>query len=192
VNPPLPALDGKGVILRDFTPDDINAAHAIVGDDRVTRWLSFDTRDHAGVAAMIRGAVRAAQEVPRTEYYLAVERSLQHDLVGLVRLQLGAHSSAKLGYAIHADHWNHGYATEAVTTILAFGFGELGLHRITAAVGPDNAPSIAVLTHRGFTCEGRLREHVFTSGAWRDSLLYSLLADEFHHWTASTDNGRVP
>ena len=172
-------LRGKRVILRDFTPDDIDAAYAIVGDDRVTRWLSFDTRDHAAAATMIHSTIRAAQEIPRTEYYLGIERASQHDLVGFVRLQLGAHSSAKIGYAIHADHWSHGYAIDAAATILAFGFHELGLHRVTAAVGPDNAPSIAVLSHLGFTREGRLRHHVFTNGAWRDSLLYSLLADEF-------------
>jgi RimJ/RimL family protein N-acetyltransferase len=30
------------------------------------------------------------------------------------------------------------------------------------------------------TYEGRLRDHVHTNGAWRDSLLYSVLA---HEWT---------
>lgn len=179
---PLPVtLSGKCVFLRDFTPADSDAAHAIIGDDRVTRWLSFDTRDHAGALAMIHSTIRAAQKIPRTEYYLGVERTAQHDLVGFVRLQLGAHSSAKLGYAIHADHWGHGYATDAAATILTFGFHELGLHRVTAAVGPENAPSITVLTRLGFTREGTLRDHVFTNDAWRDSLLYSLLADEFHH-----------
>ena len=29
------------------------------------------------------------------------------------------------------------------------------------------------------TYEGRIRDHVFTNGAWRDSLLYSLLAGEW-------------
>lgn len=35
-----------------------------------------------------------------------------------------------------------------------FAFGSLSLHRVTAAIGPDN-------------------------GAWRDSVLYSLLHDEW-------------
>jgi [ribosomal protein S5]-alanine N-acetyltransferase len=179
MNPMHVRIDGERLLLRDFTPEDIDSAHAIVGDDRVTRWLSFDARDHVQTAAMIHRVIRATRETPRTEYYLGVERAVDHDLVGFVRLQLGAHSSAKLGYAVHADHWGHGYATEAAATMLTFGFQELGLHRVTAAVGPENAPSIAVLTRLGFTLEGRLRHHVFTHEAWRDSLLYSLLADEF-------------
>jgi ribosomal-protein-alanine N-acetyltransferase len=60
-------------------------------------------------------------------------------------------------------------------TIEQNSFRVLELHRITAAIGPDNAPSIAVVKKLGFTREGRLRDHVLTNGAWRDSEFYSIL-----------------
>jgi ribosomal-protein-alanine N-acetyltransferase len=63
----------------------------------------------------------------------------------------------------------------------------LGLHRISAATGPDNATSIAIITRLGFIEEGRLRDHVFTNGAWRDSILYSLLASEWKAPTATPE-----
>jgi ribosomal-protein-alanine N-acetyltransferase len=44
---------------------------------------------------------------------------------------------------------------------------------------PDNAASIAVAKHLGMSYEGRIRDHVFTNGGWRDSLLYSGLEDEW-------------
>jgi ribosomal-protein-alanine N-acetyltransferase len=87
--------------------------------------------------------------------------------------------AAKLGYAIAADHWGRGYATDAARAMVTFGFHELGLHRITAAIGPENAASMAVVKRLGFTREGHLRDHVFTNGAWRDSVLWSILA---HEW----------
>ena len=55
-----------------------------------------------------------------------------------------------------------------------YGFRELGLHRISAAIGPDNAASIALVQKLGFSYEGRIRDHVHTNGAWRDSLLFSI------------------
>jgi ribosomal-protein-alanine N-acetyltransferase len=64
--------------------------------------------------------------------------------------------------------------------MLRFAFETLGLHRVSAAIGPENLASIAVVKRLGFSYEGRIRHHVFTNGAWRDSQLYSLLADE---WT---------
>jgi len=39
------------------------------------------------------------------------------------------------------------------------------LHRISAAIGPDNEPLIAVAKRLGMAYEGRLRHHVFTNSA---------------------------
>jgi ribosomal-protein-alanine N-acetyltransferase len=171
-------LAGDAVTLRDFTPADVDDALAIVGDDRVTRWLSFDSRDRAGAEKMIRAAIAAAQVTPRSEFYLAITPPGSDQVIGFVRLARSGVQAGKLGYAVHADHQGHGYATDAARTLIRYGFTQLGLHRITAAVGPDNAASIAVLKHLGLTPEGRLRDHVFTNGAWRDSLLFSLLEHE--------------
>jgi len=96
--------------------------------------------------------------------------------------------AAKLGYAIRADQWGRGYATDAARTLVNYGFEQLDLHRISTAIGPDNAPSIALVQRLGFQYEGRIRDHVYTNGAWRDSLLYSLLAPEWNHaWHQTAD-----
>lgn len=146
--------------------------HAIIGDDRVTQYLSFDSRTMRQSVDMINGIKERATIEPRAEYYLAVV--LDGDrLAGFVRLGLGGVRAAKLGYATNANHWGKGYATDASRTIIAFGFSRLNLHRITAAIGPSSAASIAVATKLGLQYEGRLRDHVFTNGEWRDSLLYA-------------------
>jgi ribosomal-protein-alanine N-acetyltransferase len=63
--------------------------------------------------------------------------------------------------------------------MVEFAFGPLDLHRVSAAIGPENLASVAVVKRLGFSYEGRIRHHVFTHDDWRDSLLYSLLATEF-------------
>jgi RimJ/RimL family protein N-acetyltransferase len=172
-------LTGATVKLREFTGDDADQAVALVGDDRVTRWLSFDSRSPAEAATMVAGIVERAQLEPRTEYYLAVTRADHDEVIGFARLGFNGVKAAKLGYAIHADHWGHGYATDAARILIDFGFTELGLHRISAAIGPDNAASIAVVKRLGFELEGCIRDHVWTNGGWRASQLYSVLA---HEW----------
>jgi len=168
-------LEGAKVWLREFRRDDVDAALALVGDDRVTRWLSFDSRTREQAVDMIEGTIERAQQEPRTEYYLAVTIDAD-ELVGFARLGLTGVQAAKIGYAIAADHWGNGYALDATRTLVSFAFGPLGLHRISAAIGPDNEPSIAVVKRLGMNYEGRLRHHVFTNGAWRDSLLYAAIA----------------
>jgi len=121
---------------------------------------------------------RAARD-DRPDYLLVVTRLHDDRMVGFARLGPTGVRAAHLGYAIHADHWGHGYATDASRTLLRFAFTSLGKHRVSAAIGPDNQASIAVVKRLGFSYEGRIRHHVFTNGNWRDSLLYSLLEHEY-------------
>ena len=130
-------------------------------------------------------AIARAQLDARPDYYVGiVENEPPGELVGFVRLGLGGHQAADLGYAIRYDRWGRGYATEASRAMLDFGFRVLGLHRISAACGPENRASQRVVEHLGMQPEGRIRDHVFTNGAWRDSLTYSLLE---HEWLSSDD-----
>jgi RimJ/RimL family protein N-acetyltransferase len=141
--------------------------------------LSFDARTEGQAADMLSGILTRAQQAPRQEYYLAVALPREGDLIGFARLALDGVQAGKVGYAIRFDHWGRGYATDAVRTLVDFGFRQLGLHRISAAIGPDNDGSAAVVRKLGFSEEGRIRHHVHTNGAWRDSVLFSVLADEW-------------
>lgn len=180
-------LHGQRVLLREFRPGDLPDVLHIVGDDAVTQWLSFDTRTGDEAEAMLQGIISRARQSPRTEYYLAVipRGTGTTTVAGFARLGLDGVNAAKLGFAIRRSHWGRGLATDAAVTLADFGFRQLRLHRISAAAGPDNAASIAVIKRLGMTYEGRIRDHVHTNGAWRDSLLYSLLE---HEW----EPGRLP
>lgn len=172
-------IDGSRVRLREFRMADLDDSMAVVADDRVTQWLSFDSLTTEQQQQRLTDTIERAKATPRREYYLAVTTHDSDRLIGFARLGLDGVNAAKLGYAIAHDHWGRGYATDACRTFLAFGFEVLGLHRISAAIGPDNAASIAVASRLGFVHEGRIRDHVYTNGAWRDSELYSVLV---HEW----------
>lgn len=173
-------ITGKRLTLREFRMDDLDASMTVVGDPEVTRPLSFDARTRADQAERLAQDVARASTDPRPDYYLAIADSAD-TLIGFVRIGFGRDKSGELGYAVCRAGWGKGYATEAASLMLGFGFGSLHLHRIQAACGPDNRASQRLLARLGFTPEGRIRDHVFTNGAWRDSLLYSILD---HEWLA--------
>ncbi|AXK37711.1 N-acetyltransferase [Streptomyces armeniacus] len=158
---------------------DVEDVHKVVGDDRVTDWLSYDSRDLDAARAMVKRIIGFAAEEQRTDYSLAVVRPADERVIGFCRIGLSGVQAGKLGYAIAADEWGKGYATDTARTLVEFGFTKLGLHRISAAIAPDNVSSFRVVEKLGFTREGTLRDHVFTNGAWRDSVLFSLLAPEW-------------
>jgi [ribosomal protein S5]-alanine N-acetyltransferase len=71
-----------------------------------------------------------------------------------------------------------GLATGAVGEILAYAFGNLGLHRVEAATLVDNVPSHRVLEKNGFEQIGLARRFLRINDEWRDFLLFQRLADD--------------
>jgi ribosomal-protein-alanine N-acetyltransferase len=171
-------IEGERIVLREFEERDLDTSMAVVGDPDVTISLSFDTRTREQQAERLAADIARAKTEPRPDYYLAITDRQTDELIGFIRIGLGGHRSGELGYALRKDRWRRGYAREASQLMIAFGFEKLGLHRIQAACGPDNLASQAMLERLGFEYEGRMRDHVFTNGGWRDSLLYSVVGFE--------------
>jgi [ribosomal protein S5]-alanine N-acetyltransferase len=171
-------LQGASVILRELRAGDIDGLAAILSDDRVTGWLSFDSRSRSEATGLLEGIVERSTQDPRTEYYLAIVQPPDDEVLGLCRLALEGVQAATLGFAIQADRWGQGLATDAAATMIDFGFRALDLHRITATIEPTNQASLAIAKKLGMSYEGRLRDHDFAHGDWHDSLLFSVLAHD--------------
>jgi RimJ/RimL family protein N-acetyltransferase len=68
----------------------------------------------------------------------------------------------EIGYGVHADFRNRGYATEAARALVGWAFEQAGVKRVTAHCDQDNIPSHRVaakagLTRRGLQADGRIR-----------------------------------
>ena len=89
------------------------------------------------------------------------------------------HQRAELGYWIGVPYWRRGYATEAARAMLAFGFANLGLHRIHAHYFAENIASGRVLQKIGMRPEGQLRNHFQKWNRFIDVENCGILAEEF-------------
>jgi ribosomal-protein-alanine N-acetyltransferase len=90
------------------------------------------------------------------------------------------HAKAELGYALtKEEHKRKGYMSEAVNRILEYGFNTMNLNRVEACIGPENMASISLIKKWGFTREGYLRQHYMRDGAMQDSIIFSLLKEEY-------------
>lgn len=85
---------------------------------------------------------------------------------------------AEVGYWIRSDRTGNGFAAEAVSALVAFGFEDVGLHRIELHCGVDNDRSIRVAEKLGFEREGTMRHALRTTSEWYDAHLYALLATD--------------
>lgn len=74
---------------------------------------------------------------------------------------------------------NQGVDYAAGKLMLAYGFNELGLERITAEERGSNVRMRSLMERLGFTLEGILRQHETYQGIREDIYLYGMLRQEF-------------
>jgi ribosomal-protein-alanine N-acetyltransferase len=88
---------------------------------------------------------------------------------------------ASTGYVLARDAWGHGYATEALSAMIAVS-RQLGIVRLYALCHPQHRPSWRVLEKCGFIREGMLRRYAefpnLASGVPADVLCYAAILND--------------
>lgn len=178
--PALP-LETERLVLRDYQAADWRAVHGYARGEEFYRFLPIEPPTAESTRAFIEGVLGQQRRRPRLTYSLLAELQAERRPIGDVSLRLGGGPSrtADIGYAFDPAIRGRGYAIEAVSRVVALGFGHFGLHRISAVCDPDNAGSIRVLERLGMRREGVLRENLLIRGKRHDSLLYAMLASDF-------------
>ena len=173
-------LQTKRLILRHFTPDDLDDLAAIYADADVMRFIgdgSVKTREQT--AAMMEFAFTDNRHAwtPQTLERLpqlarAIERDAHFSLwatvykpdnrligrCGLLAWDLDGRKETEVGYVLAKAYWARGLATEAARAIREYGFEKLGFDRLASVIQPANLASQNVARKNGMRCEKRL-EH---------------------------------
>lgn len=99
--------------------------------------------------------------------------------ISLSNVRRGIAQAASVGYWIGQPHVRRGFASRALSSITAFAFEELRLHRLEAACMPSNAASLATLAGGGFRREGLATRYLKIAGRWEDHVLFALTIEDW-------------
>jgi len=173
-------LEGKLVRLRALDIDDLDREFTWVNDQEVTRFLSM------------RYPISRAQEErwirdhPPSDFsngvFFAIEVKENGIHIGNLNLMQANPEDRKAGLGImigDKEYWSNGYGSDAIVTLLRFGFGEMNLNRVWLHVFDFNERAQACYKKCGFVEEGRLREHYYSLGRYWDVIVMGALRDEF-------------
>lgn len=166
----------RELLLSDL--DDIHQLHSLAETDQYnTLGIPNSIEETKNLVA---DWIDAQNELPRKRFVLLIETN-EESFIGLIGIKMGkpGYSSAEIWYKLHSQHWNKGYATEAVKRILDFIFTELKLHRVEAGCATKNSASIRVLEKTGFIREGLSRKILPIRGEWVDNYMYAILEKDF-------------
>lgn len=171
-----PELETKRLRLREITLDDAQAIYRCFSHPDVTRYYGQEAFTELAQAEQLVDFWKGSRSENRGMRF-GIEIKGRHGLIGTVGYNAWSprHKRAEIGYELHPDHWRQGYAREAVSAVLSFGFRDLGFVRVGAVVFARNEASQALLQGLGFEREGMLRSYMVQDGVSYDTYLYSLL-----------------
>lgn len=172
-------LDGKLVRLRALEPSDAERLYKWINDREVTHYLM--ARYPYSLEFEKDWLASAAKGNDFGEVRLAIEtRDGVH--IGNCGLHRGSPENrhAELGIMVgEKDYWSNGYGTDAVLTLVRFGFEQMNLHKVALGVFEFNDRAMACYRKCGFVEEGRFREEIFQDGRYWDIVRMSVLRREF-------------
>lgn len=133
---PFPVLTTERLILRELTLADAEDVFVFWGDPEVQRFNAVPSRDVEETRQFIR-EMQGAYGSRRSVMWAVTERG-RGEVVGAMSLHDWSrrHQRAEVGYTLARSWWGRGMAYEAVAALCAFGFDQMGLHRIEAAPSP--------------------------------------------------------
>ena len=99
--------------------------------------------------------------------------------VALTGVTRGAFQNAYLGYFIDVEQQRRGLTTEAVELATRFAFEDARLHRVQAAVMPNNDASLRVLEKVAFRREGVAERYLQIAGRWETHVLFAVTVEEW-------------
>ncbi len=187
-------LEGEITRLRAVERSDAERAYRWVNDREVTEHLGI--RYPLSMASEEEWVERAAQRNRYSDAVFAIEIAESGEHIG----NCGLHDvhpedrSAELGVMIGAkEQWSRGYGTDALRTLITFGFREMNLRRIFLRVDENHPGAIKAYERIGFQHEGRHRAAHWSRGRALDFLQMSIQRDQFDaKYGAYEEVGDVP
>jgi RimJ/RimL family protein N-acetyltransferase len=151
-------IETARLILRPPQPDDTAALHAMWSDPRVMADLAPVKSPAESVATIAR------HEGYRATHGVGFWTTLRRDsgaVIGFCGLKPGAEDTPiagelEVGWMLAAEHWRQGFAREAATASIAWGWANHDAPRIVAITAAQNVASRALMVRLGMVHDASL------------------------------------
>ncbi len=150
-----PWLETLRLELRTFRPEDFDDFLRLNRDPRVMKYFTRGKPMPRDVAAEAFGRVlRYPSLYPDLGAWHASRRDTGAFIGWFSLKYAGRSAEVEVGYRLLSEAWGQGFATEGARALVAFGFDDLGLHRIIGVTHSGNKASQRVLLKAGLEDAG--------------------------------------
>lgn len=174
---PFPELKTKRLLLRKVIHSDAREVLFLRSDPGILQYLSKEPAQSIQEAEDF--ITRITNDLENGDgiawgICLAEKPEALIGTIGFWRMQK-EHYRSEIGYVLHPAYWRKGIIKEAMTKVLEYGFGVMGLHTVEARISPANLASAAALESAGFVREAYFKEDFYFNGKFEDTAVYSTI-----------------
>ena len=175
----LPTLASGDLMLREMRLSDAESLLTMIGEDDVARFLAPPPETQSAFRDFIRWThVKRAEG---TYACFAVVPRGASSAIGFFQLRAldRTFATAEWGFALGRPYWGTGIFTAGAEHLLAFAFERIGVRRLEARAMAGNLRGNGALRKMGAVREGVLRGSFARNGERHDTLLWSMLEEDW-------------
>ncbi len=133
------------LILRYFTPDDLDALTPILADPEVMRYSISGIKTRSQTEDFITRLLSIYQKYNFGLYAIIYKKNQQLiGFCGLLIWNFEETEEIEIGYRLAREYWGKGLATEAAISVRDYAMNELNIDRLICIIEPENTRSIRV------------------------------------------------
>lgn len=173
-------IEGRSIDFRAVEDEDANTFYNWFNDPEVTRFLHvpFPTISLAEERAIVE---RLRDNKDQHTFAIVLKDGALIGTCALRNFNWSARS-AEIGIVIgEKAQWGKGYGGDAVDLLLTIAFQSLNLHKVWLTCATYNERGLRAYSRLGFREDGRMRDDRFMDGRYHDTVVMSILEDEWRN-----------
>lgn len=166
-------IETKRLILRNFEEKDYDDVYEFLSQRKEDIFEAYPDITYEN------GRDHLKYRVDSDEFY-AMELKESGKVIGNIYFGNRDFEAKEIGYIVNKNYQRHGYAAEAIMTVMREGF-QNGVHRIFGECDPRNECSWRLLESLGFHKEACFLQNVYFrkdkegKPMWQDTYVYAIL-----------------
>lgn len=148
-------------------------------DPDVTKFLTWPPHPNMEITQKLLDSWIDEYQNANYYHWMIVLKNINEPIGSLLVNTVGRAESAHIGYCIGKKWWHQGIMSEALNSVIAFLFQDVGYHRIESMHDPNNPHSGAVMRKCGMRYEGTSRSSDRNNQGICDAAHYAILKSEW-------------
>ncbi|PQJ72514.1 GNAT family N-acetyltransferase [Polaribacter butkevichii] len=171
-------LNGKKINLRALEPEDLDFLYQIENNESF--WEISHTQTPFSKFILRQYLENAHLDIYEAKQLrLLIEESSTKKQLGMIDVfdYNPMHKRAGIGVLIHPKYQQNGFASEALSLLIAYAFTYLNVHQLYANITSNNLKSISLFTKHHFLKVGVKKDWILSEGKFKDEVLFQLIKE---------------